>query len=375
MGRRRWIFAVGLALAATLALPSGALAATANPTSLTFTGATFPGGSQQQTVTVTVQPTDTSAAISVTGANAGDFSATPSSCPIGDCTVTVTFSPQAAGNRTATLTVDASAPGPLGEDTSVPLTGTTAPAATLGATSLAFDPTQTGGKSAGKSTTIKNTGTAPLTITSIALAGANPGDFALGYCFTLPLTLPVGAECSVGAVFQPGSAGDRTASIVITSDAPGSPHTIALGGPATAPPPTTPAAPPPPPTFDRGPGGGSSASGAPLVSIKSPKKNGTVTRTFKARRKGKLVILNRPVTFKGLASDKDGLARVEVALVKGTKIPSKPRFRRAKLDDFAWKYALPTSEKLTPGTYTLLARATDVTGVRSGTASVSFRLR
>jgi hypothetical protein len=372
MGRRRWTFAVGLALAATAALPGTALGATANPTSLTFAGATFPGGSQQQTVTVTVQPTDTSAAISVTGPNAGDFSATPSSCPIGDCTVTVTFAPQAAGTRTAALTVDASTPGPFGEDTSVPLTGTTSPAATLAAGGLAFSPTQSGTRSAGSATTIKNTGNAPLTIASITLAGANPDQFLLGYCGPTPITLPAGAECFVGAVFAPTSAGDKTATIVISDDAAGNPHTIALSGTGVAPPPTTPTAPPPPPTVDRGPGGGSSASGAPLVSITSPKKNATVTRTFKARRKGRLVILNRPVTFKGLASDKDGLARVEVALVRGT---AKPRFRRAKLDDFAWKYALPTSEKLTPGRYTLLARATDVTGVRSATASVSFRLK
>jgi Abnormal spindle-like microcephaly-assoc'd, ASPM-SPD-2-Hydin len=369
MGRRRWTFAAGIATTVALALPSGALAATASPDSLAFGSVRVGTTSAPQTTTVSGAVTG---APTVSGAG---FAITEQTCPpppLGTCTVSVTFTPTAAGPASGTLTV----PG-LPSDATVALSGTgTEPVAVLDQpTAFGFGAITVGQKSGGISTKVRNGGSAPLTISSIVLGGANPGDFALGYCTATPITLMPGQECFVAALFQPASAGDKGAAITVTHDAAGGSLTIPLAGTGVAPPPpTTPGAPAPPTTVDV-PGGASTITGAPIVKIASPKRNASVTRFTKVRRKRKLVTIAKAVTFKGTASDTDGLARVEVALVKGSSVPASPAYKRAKLDDFAWSHTVPAKEKLKAGTYTLVARATDVRGVRSAPVSVTFKLK
>jgi hypothetical protein len=52
--------------------------------------------------------------VSTSGANAGDFSASPSGCatvaPNGTCTISVKFTPSASGGRSATLNIASDAP-------------------------------------------------------------------------------------------------------------------------------------------------------------------------------------------------------------------------------------------------------------------------
>src|SRR5204862_5682158 len=124
---------------------------------------------------------------------------TAANCSVGSCSTTVTFTPQAAGARAGTLVFTPA--NPVAPTKDVPLTGTTAPAATLAASGLGFGAAQTGTTTAGQATPTKNTGNAPLTISSIALAGADPGEFTLGYCGPTPIVLNAGAECFVGALF------------------------------------------------------------------------------------------------------------------------------------------------------------------------------
>jgi hypothetical protein len=291
----------------------------------------------------------------------------------GSCSVTVSFTPSAAGPASGTLSV-------AGSDgtATVSLSGTgTVPQAALSSGSVDFGARQTDqGPSDQQLFTLSNPGNEALSVSAISASG-DTGDFFVGPTTAgcaAPFSLPVGGSCTYAAVFRPTAIGTRGATLTFAHNAAGGSSSIGLTGTGAAPP-NPPAGPPPSTSVDGGPGGGSTATGAPLISIRSPKAKGTVTRSFKARRKGKLVTLNRPVTFKGLASDRDGLSRVEIALVKGTKVTGSPRFRRAKLDDFAWSYALPTKEKLAPGTYTLLARATDVKGVRSANVAVTFRIK
>ncbi|MBZ5656962.1 MAG: FG-GAP-like repeat-containing protein [Acidobacteriia bacterium] len=67
-----------------------------------------------------------------------------------------------------------------------------------------------------------------LSISSIALAGTNPGDFTFkSGCGT---TLLTGAHCTITVTFKPTMGGTRTASLVITDNAPGSPQTVQLSG-------------------------------------------------------------------------------------------------------------------------------------------------
>src|SRR3989441_990221 len=86
--------------------------------------------------------------------------------------------------------------------------------------------------------TLTNSGTATLSITSIVLAGLNPGDFAIaaGTTCTNAATVVAGASCLVNLTFTPTAASARTATVTITDDAPGSPQSVSLAGTGIIPP-------------------------------------------------------------------------------------------------------------------------------------------
>ena len=103
--------------------------------------------------------------------------------------------------------------------------------ASLSSTSLTFPTQTTGTTSAPQVVTLSNGGTAPLAISSIALTGASPGDFAqTNSCGS---SLAAGANCTVTVTFTPTTGGTRTAAVTITDNAAGSPQTIGLTGTGT----------------------------------------------------------------------------------------------------------------------------------------------
>jgi probable HAF family extracellular repeat protein len=147
--------------------------------------------------------------------------------------VSVRFSPTAAGSRRATLAISDSAEG---SPQLVTLSGTaTAPSLTLGISqlgspsSVSFGSQALGAAGTTQSLTITNSGTAPLTLTGMTLAGAFPGDFALVEGFGAGSLAP-GQSRTLTLRFTPLGNGSRAASLVITSNAPGSPTTLALTG-------------------------------------------------------------------------------------------------------------------------------------------------
>jgi hypothetical protein len=77
---------------------------------------------------------------------------------------------------------------------------------------------------------IKNTAVASVNFRgAFSLTGPNTQDFVVtDNCHPGPL--PAGATCSVTIVFSPAAAGTRTATLVVNSDAIGSPHSIDLTG-------------------------------------------------------------------------------------------------------------------------------------------------
>jgi hypothetical protein len=84
----------------------------ASPSSVDFGTVLIGGAGTPQTVTIRNTGTGaTSSAVAVTGADAGDFAVTTNGCASrslsagASCTLTVAFSPRAAGARSATLTV------------------------------------------------------------------------------------------------------------------------------------------------------------------------------------------------------------------------------------------------------------------------------
>ena len=93
--------------------------------------------------------------------------------------------------------------------------------------------------SAPQAITLTNGGLAPFSISSVQLAGANPGDFSQSNnCI---LTLAPGASCQVNVSFTPLRQGTSTAVISVTDDAPGSPQAISVRGSVPPPPPPLPA--------------------------------------------------------------------------------------------------------------------------------------
>ncbi len=215
---------------------SPASAVTLTPGSLTFASTVQGSTSPAQTVTVTSAGTATLHISSVLlgGANPADFQVT-SACsgayPVAStCNITVTFSPLAAGQRTASLTINDDAPN---SPQSVQLTGTGAapppgtPLVKLTPGTVSFGTVTQGAAVAAQIITLTSSGTGPLHITSVALGGTNTSDFSLTNNCTAA-AYPVSATCTIGVSFSPIAVGARAAFITIADDAPNSPQVIAL---------------------------------------------------------------------------------------------------------------------------------------------------
>jgi hypothetical protein len=107
---------------------------------------------------------------------------------------------------------------------------------TLTPATLAFGNQVIDEASASKTATLKNTQAVALTIHSIAISGADPGDYVSGgNCPLKPKTLGAGKSCSIKVTFTPASLGSRTATLTVTHSATTSPQTVALTGTGVAP--------------------------------------------------------------------------------------------------------------------------------------------
>jgi hypothetical protein len=226
-------------------------AVTLSPPSLAFGNQPVSSTSAAQSVTVTNSGTAalTISSITLAGTNPGDYAQT-NTCPTGSttlaagssCTISVTFAPTATGSRTASISIADSA---SGSPHTVSLSGTgTAPGVTLNPTSLTFGNQPQSTTSAAQSVTLTNTGTAPLTISSISVGGANPADFAqTTTCPISPSTLAAGAKCTINVTFTPSTISSESANLSVSDTAGDSPQSVALSGTGTAPAPVVSLAP------------------------------------------------------------------------------------------------------------------------------------
>ena len=221
--------------------------ATVSPTMINFGTAIYLGSIITKPVTLT---NTGNAAMTVTGnllslVKGGDSSEfvevnlCPKSLAAGkSCTITIAF---VAGPfytpQTATLSVMDNAP--VNPQT-VALTATVInPQAALSTNSLSFGNQKTGTSSAVKTITLKNSEgkipTTAITITSIGLAGADPGDFSpTTTCPMSPNTLAPGGSCTVSVVFKPAAKGSRSATLTIKDNAQTSQQSVALSGTGTS---------------------------------------------------------------------------------------------------------------------------------------------
>jgi chitodextrinase len=105
----------------------------------------------------------------------------------------------------------------------------TAPVAQLNPLGLNFGSVKRPATSAPQRVTLTNSGTTVLTITSIAIGGANPGDFSIT-AKTCGATLAPAASCTVDVTFRPTARKTRSGILSVADNAAGSPHVVALTG-------------------------------------------------------------------------------------------------------------------------------------------------
>ena len=214
----------------TTALNATGTAAAAPVASLTSGTLTFSStaGTTSASQSATLMNTG-NAALSITGITIGGAGASAfaetntcgSSLAAGaSCTISVTFTPAAAVPYSATLSVADNATGSP-QTTTLNGTGTAAPepGASLTPATLTFSDT-VGSTTAAQTATLMNTGDAPLAISSIAITGANPTEFA--ETNTCGSSLAAGASCTISVTFTPDSVASFTATLSVTDNAPSS---------------------------------------------------------------------------------------------------------------------------------------------------------
>jgi hypothetical protein len=97
---------------------------------------------------------------------------------------------------------------------------------------LIFGNQPIGSQSAARIVTLKNTGTAPLTVSKIALTGTNATSFVMTK--TCGSTLAAGASCTINVSFKPAVVAADSAKVTVTDSAAGSPHSVTLTGSGVA---------------------------------------------------------------------------------------------------------------------------------------------
>src|SRR5438132_5316942 len=208
---------------------------TVSPTSLAFSQGVL-GSSAQKTVTVTNTPGKGNlhvGSVSVTGAHAGDFTlqdgcSGQAVAPSGTCLVGIVFTPQAAGDRGATLVVTADATNSP-KSVTISAIGT---GAALSPSSFDFGSKNVGATSTPQSFTLTNASSQSLTISGVTVSG----DFAKTNASTCSTGFQVTAvsPCTVVVTFKPSTTGPRTGMLTIDISSPSSRQTASLSGSGVA---------------------------------------------------------------------------------------------------------------------------------------------
>lgn len=175
--------------------------------------------------------------ITTIGADAGEFSITSDGCSNSSlasgsgCDFSIEFQPSAVGAFTASASI-AWAGGPE----IVALSGQgTQPGVALTPTNLDFGSTPVDTTTPVATVTAQSTGTAPVTLGSVTLSGANSGEFSIVADNCSGAVVPAGADCVVELTATPGGTGARTAQLDVPSDAPSSPDATSLSVTGTLP--------------------------------------------------------------------------------------------------------------------------------------------
>jgi len=212
-------------------------ALTITPSSFSF-GNVVVGTTNSQTIQLsnTGTATLTVSQVSVTGSGFSTSGLTlPLSVNAGQSTTfNVQFAPASTGSASGNLTITSNAPG---SPATVALTGTGVAATltlNLSSNNLSFGNVNTGTSST-QTETLTNTGNSTVQITQIGVSGSG---YTLSGAGT-PVGLSAGQTLTFSVIFAPTSAGSASGTVTVTSNATGSPATIALSGTGVTPTPHT----------------------------------------------------------------------------------------------------------------------------------------
>jgi hypothetical protein len=110
-----------------------------------------------------------------------------------------------------------------------PMASALLPAVLLNPEAMHFGRQRVGTTSAVRVVYVVNVGGAPLTVTTVAITGLDPGDFAESdRCTDANIGLTGG--CAIRVRFTPLTTGTRSATLVIVDNVPGSPQAVPLSG-------------------------------------------------------------------------------------------------------------------------------------------------
>ncbi|MFN8512852.1 MAG: choice-of-anchor D domain-containing protein [Chloroflexia bacterium] len=176
--------------------------------------------------------------VAINGGNAADFAILSNNCPSGiiiplqpgaQCTVSVTFTPTALGQRSSALRFVDNDNNVIGASQYVPLEGVGVPAGVaIAPASIDFGSVLQGTNSGAQAATITNTGSASITLTGPIntannIVGGNTSDFVVvnSACPVSPATLAPGVSCTVTLRFTPGGAvtGNRASTFQVVTSA------------------------------------------------------------------------------------------------------------------------------------------------------------
>jgi hypothetical protein len=204
------------------------------PASLDFGAQDVRAAAQQQAIQIDNKGFGTVEVIDVTpqGPNANSF-AVGSSCdgiripPKLACRLLVQFKPQDVGPRSATIAIRVRE---IRDAYAVPVRGlgTAMPISRLSAEAVDFGEVEIGGGAVNRRVTLRNTGSAPLIATAIAIDG--DGDFRIVNEGCKAAAIAPEAQCAIDLRFSPREASSRRARLVISDNAGGSPRAVALSG-------------------------------------------------------------------------------------------------------------------------------------------------
>jgi P pilus assembly chaperone PapD len=202
----------------------------ASTSSLSF-GNALVGSSASQTVTLTNSGTGSvtisQAVVTGAGFSVGGFTGAVTLTAGQSLTLTAGFAPASAGSAAGSISVVSNA---SNSPATIALSGTgVQPRISVSPASASFG-NVTVGASGSQVLTIKNVGTANLSVTQAALAGTG---FSLTG-LTLPLTVAPGSSSAFTLGFTPASASSFTGSVTLVSNAPSSPLVVALAGTGVA---------------------------------------------------------------------------------------------------------------------------------------------